>query len=409
MPSVRSLAAALTLLAAAPLAAQAQGVETRPPITPYKPAFAGQTRAPEQKLGVAFETATVATGLKFPWAIALLPDGRMLVTERMAGAVRLVGADGTLSEPLAGAPQVLGRGQGGLLDVVLDPAFARNRLVYLSYAEAQADNTNNTAVARARLTEGPTPRLEDLTVIYRQKPSLNSPLHFGSRLVFDRAGRLFVTQGDRFVPDGQKQAQNLDSLIGKIVRIGADGSVPKDNPFVGKAGARPEIWSIGHRNIQAATLHPQTGELWTVEYGPQGGDELNVARKGKDYGWPTISYGVNYGPAKAPITGGETQRAGMEQPLYYWDPVIAPAGAIFYTGAAFPAWKGSLLIAGQQPQGLPGGHITRLTLKNDRVVGEERLDLPGAYWRDIRQAADGSIYLLAGGPAGRIVRLTPKR
>jgi len=404
-------AALLALSLAATLSwgacAQAQGVEARDPITPYKPAFAGQTRAPEEKLGAAFQTATVASGLRFPWAIAILPDGRLLVTEK-AGALRIVGADGALSEPLAGTPPVLNRGQGGLLDVVLDPGFARNRLIFMSYAEAQADGTNNTAVARARLTEGPAPRLEGLTVIYHQTPSLNSPLHFGSRLVFSRDGKLFVTQGDRFLPDGQKQSRDPASLIGKIVRINADGSVPKDNPFAGKAGARPEIWSVGHRNIQAATLHPQSGELWTVEYGPQGGDEINIARKGKDYGWPTISYGVNYGPAKTPITGGETQQAGLEQPLYYWDPVIAPAGAIFYTGAAFPAWKGSLLVAGQQPQGLPGGAITRLTIRNERVVGEERLDLPGAFWRDIRQAPDGSIYLLQGGPAGKIVRLTPK-
>ena len=399
--------AAALILALAAGGAHAQGVETRAPITPYKPAFEGQTRAPEQKLGVAFQVTPVAQGLKFPWAIALLPDGRLLVTER-PGALRIVGKDGTLSEPLAGAPQALNRGQGGLLDVVLDPAFAKNRLVYMSYAEAQPDGTNNTAVARARLSEGATPALEGLTVIYHQTPSLNSPLHFGSRLVFARDGKLFVTQGDRFLPDGQKQAQDPKSLIGKIARINADGSVPKDNPYVGKAGAKPEIWSIGHRNIQAATLHPQTGELWTVEYGPQGGDEINIARRGKDYGWPTISYGVNYGPEKKPITGGETQRPGMEQPLYYWDPVVAPSGVIFYTGAAFPSWKGSLLVAGQQPQGLPGGSITRLTIKGERVVGEERLELPGAYWRDIRQAPDGSIYLLQGGPAGKIVKLTPK-
>jgi glucose/arabinose dehydrogenase len=407
MPSIRHCLAAAVLLAAG--AAHAQGVETRAPITPYKPAFAGQTRAPEEKLGVAFETATVATGLKFPWAIAFLPDGRLLVTERAAGALRIVGKDGAVSEPIAGTPKVFDKGQGGLLDVALDPAFAKTRLVYLSYAEPQADGTNNTAVARGRLSDGPAPKLEGLTVIYHQTPSLNSPLHFGSRLVFGRDGKLFVTQGERFLPDGQKQAQDLNSDLGKIVRIGADGAVPQDNPFVGKAGARPEIWSYGHRNIQAAALHPQTGELWTVEYGPQGGDEINIARKGRNYGWPIISYGVNYGPAKTPITGGETQRPGMEQPLYYWDPVIAPAGAIFYTGAAFPAWKGSLLVAGQMPQGLPGGAITRLTIKGERVAGEERLDLPGAYYRDIRQGPDGSIYLLVGGPAGRIVKVTPKR
>src|SRR6185436_9583854 len=303
-------AAALVLAAAG--AALAAGVETRPPISPYKPAFAGQTRAPEQKLGVAFQTTTVATGLKTPWGMTFLPDGRMLVTEK-AGALRIVGKDGKVSDPVAGAPQVLNRGQGGLLDVAIDPAFASNHLVYLSFAEAQADGTNNTAVARGKLVEGPAPKLEGLSVIYHQKPSLNSPLHFGSRLAFAKDGKLFVTQGERFLPDGQKQAQDLDSDLGKIVRINADGSIPKDNPFVGQAGARPEIWSYGHRNIQAAIIHPQTGELWTVEFGPQGGDEINIARKGRNYGWPVIGYGVNYGPARAPIRGGETQRPGMEQ------------------------------------------------------------------------------------------------
>ena len=388
--------------------AQPAGVESRPPVTAYKPAFAGQTRAPVEALGVAFQATTVAQGLKYPWAIAFLPDGRMLVTERIAGALRIVGKDGAVSEPVAGAPTVMSRGQGGLLDVALDPAFRTNRLVYLSYAEPQADGTNNTAVARGRLVEGATPRLEGLTVIYRQQPGLASPLHFGSRLVFARDGKLFVTQGDRSILAGQKQSQDLASGIGKIVRINADGSIPKDNPFVGKAGARPEIWTYGNRNVQAAALHPRTGELWEVEFGPQAGDEINIARKGRDYGWPTISYGVNYGPAKTPITGGETQRPGMEQPLYYWDPSLAPSGMIFYTGAMFPKWKGSLLVSGFQPQGLAGGNITRLTLKNERVVGEERLDIPGALWRDIRQGPDGAIYLLQGGAVGKIVKLTPK-
>ena len=353
----------------------------------------------------------VTPGLQYPWALAFLPDGRMLVTERRAGKLRIVGKDGKLTEAaVEGVPAVMSGGQGGLLDVALDPAFRTNRLVYLSYAEPNADNTNNTAVARGRLTDGPTPKLEGLTVIYRQRPSLNSPLHFGSRLVFARDGKLFVTQGERSILAGQKQAQDLASGLGKVVRINPDGSIPKDNPFVGKDGARPEIWSYGNRNIQAAALHPQTGELWEVEFGPQGGDEVNVIRKGRDYGWPTISYGVNYGPAKQPITGGETQRPGMEQPLYYWDPVIAPAGMIFYTGKLFPRWQGSMLIAGRQPQGLSGGFVTRLTWKGEKVVGEERIDVPGGpyNWRDIRQGPDGAVYLLKDGPAGAIVRLTPK-
>jgi glucose/arabinose dehydrogenase len=403
MPSKTARLAALTVLLAGPAAAQ--GVESRPPITPYKPAFEGQTRAPEQKLGVAFQVTTVTEGLRFPWAIGVLPDGRLLVTEK-AGALRLVGLDGKLSEPIPGAPEVLNRGQGGLLDVALDPAFARNGLIYLSFAQAAADGTNGTAVVRAKFVDGPSPRLDEVTEIYRQVPTINSPAHFGSRLVWSRDNKLFVTQGDRYI--GMAQAQTLDNLIGKIVRITADGGPVRDNPFVNQAGARPEIWSYGHRNIQAATLHPQTGELWVVEYGPQAGDEINIARKGKNYGWPIIGYGVNYGPAKAPILGGETQRAGMEQPIYYWDPSLAPSGAVFYTGRAFPAWQGSLFVSGHQPHGLPGGNITRLTIRGERVVGEERLDLPGALWRDIRQAPDGSILLLQGGPVGKILKLTPK-
>jgi len=408
--SLKLAATAAAALFATSACAQPAGVETRPPITGYKPAFAGQTRAPEQKLGVAFQTTVVTQGLQYPWALAFLPDGRMLVTERRLGQLRIVAKDGTLSEtPVAGVPAVFSGGQGGLLDVALDPAFKTNRLIYLSYAEPQADGTNNTAVARGKLADGPAAKLEGLTVIYRQTPSLASPLHFGSRLVFARDGTLFVTQGERSIPAGQKQAQDLASGLGKIMRINPDGSVPKDNPFVGKTGAQPQIWSSGNRSVQAAALHPQTGELWEVEFGPQGGDEVNVIRKGKDYGWPTISYGVNYGPAKTPITGGETQRPGMEQPLYYWDPVIAPSGMIFYTGGLFPRWKGSLLISGKQPQGLPGGFITRLTFKGEKVVGEERLEIPGPVnLRDIRQGPDGAVYVLKDGPAGQIIKLTPK-
>ncbi|WP_395670939.1 PQQ-dependent sugar dehydrogenase [Phenylobacterium sp.] len=411
MPRLPSL---LTLgLAAASLAAasQAAPVETRPPTTAYKPAFEGQTRAPEERLGVAFRLEVVTEGLKFPWSLAFLPDGRMLVTERSEGKLRVVGKDGALSPtPVGNVPAVFSQGQGGLLEVALDPAFAKNRLVYLSYAEPQADGTNNTAVARGKLVDGPTPRLDGVTVIYRQAPSLASPLHFGGRLVFARDGKLFVGQGERSIPAGQRQAQDLASLLGKVVRINADGSVPKDNPFVGRPGARPEIWSYGNRNVQAAALHPQTGELWAVEFGPQAGDEVNILRKGKDYGWPTISYGVNYGPARTPITGGETQRPGMEQPLYYWDPTIAPSGMIFYTGSQFPAWRGSMFISGKRPQGQPGGAVTRLTWKGERVTGEERLEIPGepVNWRDIRQGPDGAIYLLKDGANGQIVKLTAR-
>ena len=382
------------------------GMNTRPPNGEgQKPAFAGQTRIAEQKLNVAFNVETVTEGLVNPWGMAFLPNGKMLVTER-PGRLRVVSADGKqLSEPVAGLPAVDTRGQGGLLDVALDPAFATNQLIYWSYAEPRDAGENNTAVARARFVDGAAPKVENVQVIFHQAPTLASPLHFGGRLVFGRDGTLFVTMGDRSITPGRMQAQNMDSLIGKIARINTDGSVPKDNPFVGKPGVRPEIWSIGHRNIQAATLHPGTGELWEVEHGTRGGDELNVARKGKDYGWPTIAYGIEYqGP---PITGGIQQKDGMEQPRYYWDPVIAPSGMVFYTGKLFPAWQNSLFIGGMGSQ-----NLVRLSLKGDAVTGEERLlqDLQPSRERirDVRQGPDGALYLLTDNAKGRILKLVPK-
>jgi glucose/arabinose dehydrogenase len=408
------LAASMIVLAAAvavavmPCAALAQpGVENRPPnATNQQPAFPGQTRAPERRANVAFDVVVVAEGLVNPWGLAFLPDGRMLVTER-PGRLRIVAADGTLSEPVAGLPAVDARGQGGLLDIALDPAFARNRLIYWSYAERREDGVNNTAVARGRLSTGTgAPRVEDVEVIYHQAPSLGSRQHFGSRLVFARDGTLFVTQGDRSITEGRMQAQRMDSLIGKIVRINPDGSIPKDNPFVGKAGVRPEIWSIGHRNIQGAALHPTTGDLWEVEHGARGGDEINIARKGRDYGWPTITYGIEYNGR--PITGGITAQSGMEQPVYYWDPVIAPSGMLFYTGHLFPDWKGSLFIGG-----LASLHLARLTVEGERVVGEERLltDLQPKRERirDVRQGPDGAVYVLTDSGSGRVLKLVPGR
>ena len=280
-------ALALVGLAAAPYGAAAQEpVKSGPPNNPaQKPAFAGQTRAPERKSNVAFDVVTVAEGLQNPWAVAFLPGGKMLVTER-PGRLRVVGADGTLSEPVAGLPAVDARGQGGLLDVALDPNFAANGLIYWSYAEPREGGVNNTAVARGKFVDhaGAAPRVENVQVIYHQTPSLNSPLHYGSRLIFGRDRTLFITQGERSITEGRMQAQKMDGLLGKIVRINSDGTIPKDNPYVGKDGVRPEIWSLGHRNVQAAALHPTTGELWEVEYGTRGGDEINVARKTKDYG-----------------------------------------------------------------------------------------------------------------------------
>jgi glucose/arabinose dehydrogenase len=381
------------------------GMNTRPPNGEgQKPAFPGQTRAPEEKLDVAFEVVSLYEGLENPWGLAFLPDGTMLVTER-PGRLRVVSADGKqVSEPVTGLPAVDARGQGGLLDVVLDPAFQTNRLIYWSYAEPR-ETGNNTAVARGRFVDGPAPRVENVQVIFHQMPSLVSTLHFGSRLVFNRDGTLFVTLGERSITEGRMQAQRLDGLLGKIVRINPDGSVPKDNPFVGKEGVRPEIWSYGHRNVQAAALHPETGELWEVEHGTRGGDELNVVRKGKDYGWPTIAYGIEY--QGGPITGGIQQQEGMEQPRYYWDPVIAPSGMVFYTGKMFPAWRNSVFIGG-----LGSTNLVRLTLKGEQVIGEERLlqdlQLMRARIRDVRQGPDGALYVLTDSPRGRLLKLVAK-
>ena len=369
-----------------------------------QPAFAGQTRAPEQHSGVAFDVVTVARGLQNPWGLAFLPDGRMLVTER-PGRLRIVALDRSLSPPIAGLSAVDARGQGGLLDVALDPGFASNGLIYWSYAEARGGGLNNTAVARGRLVDGVAPRVDGVQPVYHQVPEMKSTEHFGSRLVFGRDGTLFVTQGERGITEGRMQAQRLDGLLGKIVRLNPDGSIPQDNPFAATAGARPEIWSIGHRNIQGAALNPATGELWEVEHGARGGDEINISRKGKDYGWPTIAYGIEYNGT--PITGHITAKEGMEQPRYYWDPVIGPSGMTFYTGDLFPAWKGSLFIGGHQTEDL-----VRLALAGERVIGEERLltDLKPTRERirDVRQGPDGALYLLTDSSDGRVLKLVPR-
>src|SRR5215831_8999354 len=383
------------------------GLNQRPPNAPnQKPAFPAQTRAPEQKLGVAFDVVTVAAGLVNPWGLAFLPDGKMLVTER-PGRLRVISADGRqMSEPVSGLPAVDARGQGGLLDVALDPDFRTNQLIYWSYAEATARGTNNTAVARGQFVDVAVPAVANVQIIFHQSPSLNSTLHFGSRLVFARDGTLFITLGERSITEGRMQAQRLDSLLGKIVRLNPDGSIPGDNPFARKPGVRPEIWSFGHRNIQAAALHPTTGELWVAEHGTRGGDELNISRKGLDYGWPTIAYGIEY--AGGQIKGGIQQKAGMEQPRYYWDPNIAPSGMVFYTGAMFPAWRNSLFIGG-----LGSLNLVRLSLNGERVVGEERLlqDLKPQRERirDVRQGPDGALYLLTDNERGRVLKLVPRK
>ncbi len=341
------------------------------------------------------EVQIVAEGLEHPWGLAFLPDGRMLVTER-PGRLRLIMPGGQLSAPLNGVPRVQHGGQGGLLDVKADPKFSENQWVYLSYAEPAPDGTAGTAVARGRLAGR---NLEDVQVIYRQQPKVKGSLHFGSRLVFLRDGTLAVTQGDRF--EYRDQAQDLSSGIGKIVRINLDGSIPRDNPFSNRAGTRPEIWSYGHRNVQAAAMHPETGQLWTVEHGARGGDELNHPEPGKNYGWPVITYGVDYDGS--PI-GEATARPGMEQPVYYWDPVIAPSGMAFYTGTNYPGWQGSLFIGSLSP-----GLLVRLMLKDGQVEREERyLGKLGARIREVQQGPDGFLYLLTDHDDGRLLRVVKK-
>jgi glucose/arabinose dehydrogenase len=401
--------AAIGLAACGPGAAQqpparaaggGAALETRPANAPYQPAFPGQTRAPLAASNVAYDVQVIAKGLDHPWAVEFLPDGRMLVTEK-PGRLRILSKDGALSPPVAGLPPVDTQKQAGLLDVALSPTYAQDQLIYWSYSE-QRPNGDGTNVARGRLVlDAAAPRVENVEVIFREKPTITSHMHFGSRLVFAPDGKLLVTLGERSVLEGRVQAQDLKSHFGKIVRINPDGSVPKDNPFVGTPSAQPEIWVKGVRNIQAATLDAQ-GRLWEVEHGPLGGDELNLIQKGKDYGWPTITYGLEY--SGKTIGQGITQHAGMEQPVYYWDPVIAPSGMIFYSGDLFPAWKGSVFVGGMKDK-----KLVRLVMKDDRVVGEEWLlqDF-GQRVRDVRQGPDGAIYILTDEENGVVARIAPK-
>ena len=357
------------------------------------PALAQQPlRLKTEKADLVVET--VARGLEHPWGLAFLPDGRMLVTER-AGRLRTVAANGDPSPPLSGLPRIAARGQGGLLDVLLDPGFAENRTLYLSFAENRGNGRAGTSVARARLNAAGT-GLEGLEVIFRQEPAHTGGNHFGSRLVLDRTGALFVTVGDRY--DLRDQAQNPGTHLGKIIRIRREGGAADDNP--GTPGWAPEVWSIGHRNVQGAALHPATGELWTAEHGARGGDEVNIPRKGLNYGWPVITYGRDYSGAKIGIG---THKEGMEQPVYYWDPSIAPSGMAFYTGEKFPGWRGSVLVGA-----LAGSLVARLELDGDKVAREERILAElGERIRDVRQGPDGLVYLLTDSAQGRILRLRP--
>lgn len=352
-----------------------------------------QQRFPSSAGELAVET--VATGLEHPWGLAFLPDGRMLVSER-PGRLRIVDADGKLSRPITGVPSVMARGQGGLLGLALDPAFAQNRLVYFSFAEPRSGG-NGTSVGRGRLNEQGT-ALTNVEVIFRQMPTISSNMHFGSRLVFDRTGALFVTVGERY--SQRDQAQNPANHLGKTIRIRPDGGVPTDNPK--KQGWAPEVWSIGHRNVQGAALHPDTGQLWTAEHGARGGDEINTPKAGLNYGWPVITYGVDYSGAKI---GEGTAKPGMEQPLFYWDPSIAPSGAAFYTGPVWPAWKNSLFVGA-----LAGQMLVRLSTQGETVTGEERLlTTIGERIRDVVQGPDGFLYLLTDEDNGKILRVRPAK
>ncbi len=350
-----------------------------------------------------FRVETVATGLENPWSLAFLPDGRMLVTER-PGRLRIVGKDGKLSPPVEGVPAVAVVGQGGLLDVVLAPDFAESRTIYLSFAEPRGVfgtvNPNGTSLASAHFVEeSGKAKLADVKIIFRQEPAAGGGFHFGSRIVIARDGTIFLTTGERNL---KSPAQDLTSHLGKVIRIRPDGSVPPDNPFVGHADAKPEIWSYGHRNIQSAAIHPVTGKLWIVEHGPKGGDEINIPEKGKNYGWPVIGFGVDYSGA---IIHESTHKEGMEQPIYYWVPSIAPSGMAFYTGDAFPSWKGNLFVGA-----LVLSHLNRLELDGEKIVKEERLLTDLRYRiRDVRQSTDGTLWLLTDARDGKVLHIVPAK
>jgi glucose/arabinose dehydrogenase len=338
----------------------------------------------------------VADGLDRPWSFAFLPEGVILVTEK-AGALRTVGPGRKVSEPIAGLPRIAAVGQGGLLDIALHPRFEQTRLVFLSFAEPREGDKNATSVMRGRLSED-LRSLTDVKVIFQQQPATTGGHHFGSRLVFDRTGALFVTTGDR--GNLRPLVQKPDNHIGKIIRITEDGGIPPDNPKI--EGWLPEIWSIGHRNVQGAAIHPATGQLWIVDHGAKGGDELNIAEAGKNYGWPDVSYGREYSGKK--IGAGLREKDGIEQPLHFWDPSIAPSGMAFYTAERYPEWTGSLFVGA-----LVQKHLARLVIEGGKVVQEQRLYDGRSRIRDVRQGTDGYLYMITDerAPMGRIIRVTP--
>jgi aldose sugar dehydrogenase len=375
-------------------------IETREANAPdQQPSFPGQTRACAAPSNVAFEVTVLAKDLENPWAVEPLPDGALLVTEK-PGRMRIVSAAGAVGPAINGVPKVDARGQGGLLDVALSPTFQSDRTIYWSYSEPR-EGGNATSVARGVLSADRT-TLEQVTVIFRAMPTYNGRLHYGSRVLFGPDGMLYVTLGERSDKPMRPQAQQLDSHMGKIIRVKPDGSVPPDNPFVGQANALPEIWTLGQRNVQSAAFDSE-GRLWQVEHGAKGGDELNLVKKGKNYGWPLVAYGEEY--AGTPIPNAVTDRAGFERPVYYWDPVIAPSGAAFYTGSAFPAWRGSLFVGSLRDK-----KLVRLTIDKERVTGEEHLlgDRDQRI-RDVRQGPDGALYVVTDEDAGELWKIAPRR
>lgn len=405
MPRVRNLLTTtlLSAILAVPgyaLAQSASPVETNPPHgTNQKPAFEGQTRAPQPDKMPSLQKTVVADDLPHLWSMALLPDGRMLVLAK-EGAMHIV-KDGKAGPAIEGVPEVASAGQGGLLDIALAPDFETSGMIYFSFSEPR-DGGNGTSVASAKLVEKDgTAALENTTVIFRQTPTYDGDKHFGSRLVFGNNGELYVTVGERSDKEPRVQAQDLSSGLGKVFRIDTSGKALQDNPFVGRENALPEIWSYGHRNIQSAALDGE-GRLWTVEHGPKGGDELNLPKAGLNYGWPVITYGIEYSGDK--VGEGATAKDGMEQPTYYWDPVVGPSGMVYYNGDAIPEWKGSFLIGGLVTQGL-----VVLKMDGDKVVSEGRLPLE-ARIRDVELGKDGAIYAVTeerGGGKSQIIRLAP--
>lgn len=372
-------------------------VETKPPNTDYKPAFTGQTRIAGVKTKTPYEVTVLTSDLKSPWGVTSLPDGRLLITEK-EGVLRIATVSGQLSAPITGLPKVNPAGQGGLLGIRVDPDFSTNRIVYWVFSEPLPEG-NLTSVAKGKLAADEK-TIEGATVIYRATPAYKGTLHYGGRIVFDKNGNLIISTGERSDLETRPQAQHLNSALGKVLRITKEGKPVDGNPFIGQADKRPEIYSYGHRNVQGLAFHPGTGDLWETEFGPRGGDELNRIEPGKNYGWPTITYGIEYSGPK--VGEGIQQKEGLEQPVYYWDPVLSPSGITFYSGSSIPEWKNNLFVGG-----LSGMHIARLVIENNKVVGEERLLVSEEQrFRDITEGKDGALYTVTDN--GRLYRIHKK-